>query len=288
MAFNNNGNGKHVQKPQTTQVAVINKDHLVQRWEMQKEQAQIAYESGLLQKSLNNIKKCWALVLKGNELGFPVMYALEVLYVINDKIVLKNEAGLALVYEKYPDAKVPEVVTPLENRHRECTIRWARPGGKEQEFRYDEEDAKKAGLLNKKNWVNHPEDMYRWRAIARALKILFPDAMKATMLEAELNHGEVIETTATQVPKKIEEKAAEGPLPLGGEEDIKQAGEETAKIDSQKPTVESLTKTIREIQKNLKPNLQAHVDTRLVEYGDDLAKLSTLRETLSGLVGGNA
>lgn len=169
-----------------------------EHWARLKEISESAVKSGLLPKSVDNAQKAFVIALKGNELGFSPMYALERIAVINGKATIDGQAMLRLIYERVPGCKVA-FYTPVEKAATECEVGITRPGQTELRVRFTMDDAKRAGLLEKPGpWKTYPRAMLRWRAISEAARITVPDAIAGLYLHEELganvnDAGEIID-----------------------------------------------------------------------------------------------
>ncbi|GAH75964.1 unnamed protein product, partial [marine sediment metagenome] len=58
----------------------------------------------------------------------------------------------------------------LSKTNKGCKLRFSRKGQKDHIEEYTEEDAKRAGLLGKDNWMKHPTNMYFSRCVKNGLQ----------------------------------------------------------------------------------------------------------------------
>ncbi|MFW9927757.1 MAG: transcriptional regulator [Candidatus Thorarchaeota archaeon] len=108
----------------------------------------------------------------GAPLGFNPVQAVQNIAVIKGKPCLYGDALLSLVRASGLLEEITEEI--LEDRAI-CTVK--RIGEKPVTRTYTIEDAKKAGLLSKNNWVTHPKRMKQMRARTFALRDVFPDVL---------------------------------------------------------------------------------------------------------------
>lgn len=113
------------------------------------------------------------------------MQALCGIYVVNGMAMLRGGLMLRLIYERVPGAEL-NVLTPPEKADTECEVEMKRPGGKAHVFRFDIDDAKKAGFLQKPIWQLHTSTMLRWAAIRTGARIVFADALAGCYMEDEI------------------------------------------------------------------------------------------------------
>lgn len=183
------------------------------QWEDLKEQATLAYESGLLPRSIDTRERAITIALMGKELGVAPMQALCGIYVVNGMMALRGSLMLRLIYERVPGARI-SVLTPPEQAEQECAVEMQRPHGVPQVFRYTLEDAKKAGFMNKPIWQQHTATMLRWAAIRTGARIIFADAIAGCYMEDEIPASETttmpVESPEVPVRAASTEPAAEG------------------------------------------------------------------------------
>jgi len=141
----------------------------------------------LVKSSFCGVKKpedaLW-IVATGHSLGIDPVTSLRGIHVISGKPVLSADL-MAAVAMRHPDCLCLQVVemTPLK-----ATVKVQRRGWSEPTlFSFSVEDAKNAGLLNNPTWKKYPADMCKARAIARAARAAFPDALLGVYVEGELD-----------------------------------------------------------------------------------------------------
>lgn len=193
-----------------------------------KEQATLAFKSGLLPRSVDSVEKAIIIALAGKELGLSPMQALSGIYVVNGMFALRGATMLRLIYERVPGAQIT-VLTKPEKSSTECEVEMQRPHGKAQRFRYTIQDAQRGGFASKPIWQQHTATMLRWAAIRTGARIVFADAIAGCYMEDEIEaDGGAVRTEKiqamidapppeTDAPPEILPPAEEEPyvVPLG-------------------------------------------------------------------------
>lgn len=117
---------------------------------------------------IENQYQAAAVIQRGQEIDMPPMTALTTIFVIPSKrgstLCIKSEALLALAINKGVHLEV------LEKTNKGCKLRFSRKGQKDHVEEFTEEDAKRAGLLTKDNWMKHPKNMFFWRCVKNGLQ----------------------------------------------------------------------------------------------------------------------
>jgi len=134
--------------------------------------ARIALKSGYLPSTVYTEDQVLTIVRAGEELGLPFMSSLRAIFLIEGKIALDATVMRALVFRKIPGARIDFVECSAER----CLVEMQRPGGKPNLFAFTIEDARRAGLLGKKNW-KYPISMLIARASTIGIRAIFPDAI---------------------------------------------------------------------------------------------------------------
>jgi len=117
---------------------------------------------------IENQYQAAAVIQLGQEIDLNPMTALRTIFVIPSKrgstLCIKSEALLALAIKKGVHVEV------LEKTNKGCKLKFSRKGQKDHIETFIEEDAKRAGLLGKDNWMKHPTNMYLWRCVKNGLQ----------------------------------------------------------------------------------------------------------------------
>lgn len=154
-------------------------------WVLLQKQCKAWLASQFLPPSINDVAKAVTIVMIGRELDLPPLTSLREINIVQGKPCFSAQLMMALVYKKIPGAQLT-FITPPERQHTESTIEACRPGGKPQQFSFTVDMAKSANLLGKSNWKQHLEAMLRARAVAAAVRAVFPDALAGCYLPDEL------------------------------------------------------------------------------------------------------
>jgi len=166
----------------------IEKD--ISEFTLSQKRAVLYFESGLF-PAVKSPAAIWAIINYGKELGFTEMYALQNITIIEGKFSVSAQAMLALSMVKGVAYKiVEETITG-------CKVEFQR-GDKKYIASFDEEDARRAGLLDvhsqgpkkgkllRPSWGGYPLEMYRWRAVTKGLRVIAPDCVAGMYPPEEL------------------------------------------------------------------------------------------------------
>ena len=110
-------------------------------------------------------------ILAGQELGLGPFTAMQGIDIIDGKLAFKPVLLLGLI--KRTKGHYDYVV--IDSTETRCELEAFKDGVSLGRVSYDQEDAKKAGLLGKYNWQHYPEDMYFARCASRMCRRHFPD-----------------------------------------------------------------------------------------------------------------
>lgn len=128
--------------------------------------------------------------LAGQSFGWDVMTSLRNYHVIEGSASLRPEAMLGLV------RRAGHSVT-LDFGETSDGVRYANAHGKRTDTGdehlavFTTEDAKRAGLIGKKNWSQYLDSMLTWRAVSALCRVLFPDVVLGAGYVPEEIGGEV-------------------------------------------------------------------------------------------------
>ena len=184
------------------------------------------------------------IMLKGMELGISPMAAIDMIDVINGKPVLSAKGMLALV-----QSSGELVDIQIEGDDTYCSVALIRRGQSAHTEIFSMEDARKfqtreygkvIPLSEKHNWKSQPRTMLKWRAVANAVRAVFPDRIGGMYTHEELDDGNVlvqpdgsmqiispqqpILPASSSAPSTIEQKPA-GSTPAKKADEPKTAGE---------------------------------------------------------------
>lgn len=155
-------------------------------------------------KDNGGIAKAQLTLLKGLALGIPAIDALDHVYVVNGKTALSGQMMLRLIRVAWDEHHRGEG-EPLQwdnemdpNVGQRVRMRRSPKEDWSQWFEFTREKADAAGLLyywkdgqkrETSTWKAYFVDMCRWRCIAAAAKIVFPDVIQGCYLKDELTNG---------------------------------------------------------------------------------------------------
>ena len=158
------------------------------------------FQSGIF-PNLKSTYGAYAVVQYGYELGLGPMTSLQNINLIQGKPAANGQTMLSLAMSRGVTFSV------LEETAEKCSIKFKR-GDMEYTSTFTLEDAKRAGLTGKDNWKKWPVEMLYWRAVAKGVRRIAPEAVMGLYTPEELTHGETIEVKAepTNEPARKEPK----------------------------------------------------------------------------------
>lgn len=133
--------------------------------------------SGALPAHVDTPAKAVAIAAMGEEFGWGPMRALRSIYIVKGNPQMSAQAMLALVYERFPSARIHVTKNDGEG----CTIVAQRHADDpELETSFSIEDARKAGLTTKKGTLYgiYAADMLWARCVSRMCRRKFPDVIQ--------------------------------------------------------------------------------------------------------------
>ena len=146
----------------------------MQQWGIMREQAQVLVRTGFLPESIKTPEQALAIILKGSEMGLPVMYSLSNIVIIKGKPVAGAEVLQAVIYRDHGDDALRIIRTDAQS----CTISYRRRAWKEaQEFTFTIQDAQTAGITTNATWNKYPQAMLRARCISAVARMAFADSI---------------------------------------------------------------------------------------------------------------
>ena len=197
----------------------------------------------------------------GAEIGLPPMQSLQSVSVINGRPALWGDGALALV-QGHPDFE--DIQETTEGTVATCIVK--RRGRSPVMRKFSDEDAAKAGLLNKGPWTQYRNRMRQMRARGFALRDSFADVLKGISLAEEAMD---IPTDTSQAKTQRESMTLDianlqpSSEPNRGHEDTGLARNASPKLDKdeqvQSPAKEGPT-MCSECRKMLNPDGSGHAD----------------------------
>lgn len=170
-------------------------------WNHMKEQAAILLKTGFLPKHIQTVEQALAIAMTGKELKIPMMEALRGINVIQGKPSVSPQLMMALA------RRTGEVeYFSIRSTATGATVKIQRRGSEMYEGSFGVAEATKLGLMSKDNYQKQPAVMFKWRAIAEALRFTFPDAISGLYTPDEM--GANVTVTDIGEMHVAEEKAA--------------------------------------------------------------------------------
>lgn len=166
--------------------------------------------------------------LYGDSVGLGMMQSLQSICVINGKPSMYGDVGLAIIQNSGTVEYIEETIT---DKIATCKVK--RKGDPVEVIRtYTLDDARKAGLLGKDNWIKYPKRMLQFRARWWALRDKWPDKLKGLQSREEME--DYVDTTgevADDIPlRKSQIESATG----GGQTAATPAGAELISAEERK------------------------------------------------------
>lgn len=143
-------------------------------WSLMQSQANVLVKSGMLPSSVKTAESAIAIMQTGREFGLQPMQSFRMIHIIEGKPTLSAQFMAALVNRHC--AKAGGYLRQAELTDQRCVIEYKRPEWPApQTFSFSMEDAKRAGLSGKGNWVKHPREMMYNRAVSNACRMGWPE-----------------------------------------------------------------------------------------------------------------
>ena len=156
------------------------------------ELGKVLVKSGMLPQSVKSPEAAVAIMLKGREIGMPVMESFALINVIQGKPTIAPQGMLALIKRSGLQENIK-----IEDDGDKCVVTMNRRGESPHTASFSMTDAKSMGLAGKDNWTKQPKVMRQWRAIAACARIVFPDIIGGMYLPDEMgvavnDEGEIV------------------------------------------------------------------------------------------------
>ena len=164
-------------------------------WAIMREQASMLVTTGFLPQAIKTPEQAVAIILTGRELGIGTMAALNNIAVIQGKPTVSPQLMLALISRTN---QVEDISIQAGADGATCTIK--RRGRSAYTARFGPKEAQSMGLSGKDNYKKQPATMYKWRAVAEAVRFTFSDVTLGLYTPEEMGAqtdvetGEIIET----------------------------------------------------------------------------------------------
>ena len=145
------------------------------------------FKSGMFPNAKNEFG-AFAIVEYGHELGIPPMMALKNINIISGQLACNAQLMLSMAMSRGVTYRV------ISETDKGATIEFKR-GDITYKATFNEDDAKAAGLTGKDNWKKYARDMYFWRAAAKGIRRIAPDAVLGLYTKDEISSGEIVDVT---------------------------------------------------------------------------------------------
>ncbi len=210
---------------------------------------------------VKSMAQAFVKIAAGREMGLPAMAAMTGIAIIKGKPV----AGAHIIASKVIMSGYVYRVKELSNDN--CVIEFfSKDGESLGKSSFDEEDAKKADLLNKDNWKKYPRNMYFARAMANGQKWYCPDATLGMVVytpdelggKVDPDGNPVIDKGGKAIMDAEFETVEAKPEPIPPKPENEKTGEKSPKITApQRKKIMALCTTTYKIPKDgIKPFLR--------------------------------
>jgi hypothetical protein len=138
-------------------------------------------KEGSLFPGAGSVGGIFTIIQYGREIGVAPVTALKNISIVKGNICMTAQMMLGLAYRIGVTMKI------INESDTGATISLTRDNITE-EFSFNEEDAERAKLLGKDNWKHYPKEMYRWRAVAKGLRVIAPDVLSGVYTPEEIEN----------------------------------------------------------------------------------------------------
>ena len=168
--------------------------------------AEMLFKSGLIQ-GCNNPAAVLAVVLKGRELGMPMMQSLTEIHLIKGKVSLSAAAMVGLCLSSGAAEYFTCTETSAASATYETQRRGDPTGPKRLTFTMDE--ARAAGLASNDNYRKSPADMLRARAASKLARMVYPDVLAGCYTPDEMDDFDRPAPAAERPPVQTQARVVE-------------------------------------------------------------------------------
>jgi hypothetical protein len=149
-----------------------------------------ALDTGLLSASIQSPQQALIILLTGQELGMGPMESLRGIHVV------KGKAELSAVAMSSRLLKGGVAIQTLTLDHETCRLQFTRTiGGHKTQIQtsFTKQDAERAQLWGKGNWVKYPQDMLYARALTRGARRIAADLIAGAYVKGEISDAVEVE-----------------------------------------------------------------------------------------------
>jgi hypothetical protein len=178
--------------------------------------SEMLVKSGMLPTSIKTKEAAAAIILKGREIGMPMMESFSLINVIQGKPTIAPQGMIALA-RRTRELEYLKVENNPTNTA--TTVRVKRKGEPEFVTTFSDEDAKAMQLLNKDNWQKQRPVMRQWRAVSANLRITFADVIGGMYVPEEMgalvdDEGEIVDGATVEFTPTQNEAVMVTPIPV--------------------------------------------------------------------------
>lgn len=130
------------------------------------------FRSGMLHRNIKSPEAAFALMLAGSELGLGPWQSLSTINVIDGKPTISPQLMLALAERS---GQLEDIAITGDDTQAKVVIK--RKGRTAHTETFTIADAGRLKLTEKYNWQQQPKVMLRWRCVAAAMRMVFPDVI---------------------------------------------------------------------------------------------------------------
>ena len=170
--------------------------------------AELLFRSGMF-PAAKNPAGVFCIIEYGHELGLPPVVALQNICVVKGRLCMSGQSMLAIAIKNGVSFKI------LEETKEKCTIDFKR-GDIEYTSTFTIEDADKVTinadgkkLSEKDNWVNYRQEMLKWRAVSKGLRVIAPDFISGLYMPEEITSIREDKVVDKPTPESTPEPTAE-------------------------------------------------------------------------------
>lgn len=161
--------------------------------------AELLVKSKMIPATVGTKEAAAAIILKGRELGMPMMESFSQINVIQGKPTISPQCMIALA-RRTGELEYLTIKHNAENTA--TTVFVKRKGEPEHPTTFSDEDAIAMGLFSKDNWRKQKAVMRQWRAVSANFRVTFADKIGGMYPPEELGadvdeDGEVIQPVKT-------------------------------------------------------------------------------------------
>jgi hypothetical protein len=168
--------------------------------------AQILYDGGMTNKSMNKPAHLAARIIAGHEVGLKPVQSVNWIAIMGGRAVIWGDAALALIRTSgMLDGDITETYEGEGDERRAVCVTKRKGAAEPRVTTFSVADAKTAGLWGKQGpWTDYPERQLMWRARGWNLRDNFNDVLCGLgIAEEEMDVPQPVPAKAVQLPKQL-------------------------------------------------------------------------------------